>query len=373
MPVLIGSDADFNLRFVSGSVVGDLRYDSTLEVASQKAPGDTLGHQVLTDVEAKFTVPVAFGFDGFDRRLEDPLEDETQLLAGSQIGVQAVRQAVDIIGDPDFIDINLLAIPGIFASTVVDYSIDAITDRADAFYVADITGSNVTAVVQEVRGRGFDNNYTGIYYPGIKVFDDVNNRAVKVPASVAAVGVIAFTDRVAAPWFAPAGLNRAGLSPDTIGFNVLSMCDQLKAAERNSLYENRINPIARFPDVPQGVVWGQKTLQLKASALDRINVRRLLIRAKKLVASAVKFLVFEQNDATTQTEFRQLVNPILAEIQQKNGLEQFLVVMDETTNPPELVNRNIMAGKIFLIPTKTAEFISIDFIVSPSGASFEEA
>ena len=124
--------------------------------------------------------------------------------------------------------------------------------------------------------------------------------------------------------------------------------------------------------MPQGVVWGQKTLQLKASALDRINVRRLLIRAKKLIASAVKFLVFEPNDSTTQTSFRQLVNPILADIQQKQGLEKFLVVMDETTNPPELVNRNIMAGKVFLIPTKTAEFISIDFIVSPTGASFEE-
>ncbi len=371
-PKMTGSDAEFSLRYVSGSTLGELRYDTTLTTAVQKAPGDTLASTVLSPAEAQFTVPIAFGFDGFDRRLTDPLANESQLIAGSQIGTQALRQGVDVISDPDFIDINLLAIPGIHASKVVDYGIDAIIDRADAFYVIDVTGSTVDAITQEVKGRGFDNSYSGVYYPSIKVFDDVNNVAKTVPASVPAMGVMAFNDRVAAPWFAPAGLNRAGLSPDTIGFNVLSIADQLTAAERDKLYENRINPIARFPDVPQGVVWGQKTLQLGSSALDRINVRRLLIRSKKLIASAVKFLVFEPNDATTQTRFRQLVNPILADIQQKQGLEKFLVVMDESTNPPEVRDRNIMAGKIFLVPTKAAEFISIDFVVSPSGASFEE-
>lgn len=371
-PKMTGSDADFSLRFVSGSQLGDLRYDTTLPVSDQKAPGDTLASTVLSPAEAQFTVPIAFGFDGFDRRLENPLENESQLLDGSQIGVQALRQGIDVVSDPDFIDINLLAVPGIYSSKVVDYGIDAVTDRADVFYVIDITGSTVDAVVQEVKGRGFDSNYAGVYYPSIKVFDDVNNVAKTLPASIPALGAIAFNDRVSAQWFAPAGLNRAGLSPDTIGFNVLSITDQLTADERDSLYENRVNPIARFPDVPQGVIWGQKTLQLASSALDRINVRRLLIRAKKLVASAVKFLVFEPNDATTQTRFRQLVNPILADIQQKQGLERFLVVMDESTNPPEIVDRNIMAGKIFLVPTRAAEFISIDFIISPSGASFEE-
>jgi hypothetical protein len=372
-PKMTGSDADFSLRYVSGSTLGELRYDTALPVAAQKGPGEDLASTTLSPAEAQFTFPLAFGFDGFDRRLEDPLENESQLLAGTQIGVQALRQGVDVISDPDFIDINLLAIPGIYASRVVDYAIDAVVDRSDAFYVADITGSTVDAVVQEVKGRGFDNSYSAVYYPSIKVFDDLNNVSKTLPASIPAIGTIAFNDRVAAPWFAPAGLNRAGLSPDTIGFTVLSITDQLTAAERDKLYENRVNPIARFPDVPQGVVWGQKTLQLASSALDRINVRRLMIRAKKLVASAVKFLVFEPNDATTQTRFRQLVNPILADIQQKQGLEKFLVVMDESTNPPEVRDRNIMAGKIFLVPTKAAEFISIDFIISPSGASFEEA
>jgi phage tail sheath protein FI len=182
---------------------------------------------------------------------------------------------------------------------------------------------------------------------------------------------MAYSDRVAFPWFAPAGLNRGGLNRDSIGFDVLMPVERLTAENRDDLYENRINPIASFPG--QGhVIWGQKTLQLKSSALDRINVRRLMIKAKKLIASAVKFLVFEPNNAATQTRFRQLVNPILADIQQKQGLEHFRVVMDETTNTPDLIDRNIMAGKIFLVPTRAAEFISLDFVISPSGATFED-
>jgi hypothetical protein len=371
-PKMTGSDADFSLRFVSGSTLGVLKYNPSAAVAEQKQPGDTLSHTVLSPAEAQFTVPIAFGFDGFDRRLANPLNNESQLLAGSQIGVQALRQGIDVVSDPDFIDINLLAIPGIYASSVVDYGMDAMADRSDAFYAIDVSGSAVTAVVQNVRGRSFDNNYAGCYYPSVRVYDDLNNVVVTLPASIPAIGTIAYSDRVAAPWFAPAGLNRAGLSQDSIGFTVASITDQLNQSERDSLYENRINPIARFPDVPQGVIWGQKTLQLKSSALDRINVRRLLIRAKKLIASAVKYLVFEPNDPATQTRFRQLVNPLLADIQQKQGLEKFLVVMDESTNPSELRDRNMMAGKVYLVPTKAAEIISVDFIVSPSGASFEE-
>ena len=372
LPTMTGSDTDFTLTNVSGNSTSTALYNASNPAASQKSPGDTTSHTVLASDLAKFTIPVAFGFDGFDRRLSNPLDNEAQLATVTQLGTQALRQAVDIIKDPDFVDINLLAIPGIYSSRVVDYAITKISDRSDAFYVADVTGSTVTAVVSEVRGRGFDTSYAGMYYPSIKVFDDVNKVAKVVPASLAAVGAIAFNDRVSYPWFAPAGLNRAGLGRDTIGFDVLGVEDQLTQTERDTLYDARINPIARFPDVPQGVIWGQKNLQLKPSALDRINVRRLLIRAKKLIASTVKFLVFEPGNANTMTRFKQLVNPILADIQQKQGLDKFLVVMDEKTSPPELIDRNQLKGKIFLIPTRTAEAISIDFIVSRSGASFEE-
>lgn len=368
---MTGSDSDFSLTNVSGSATSNLVYNAS-NTDSRKSPGTTTSNTVLASDLAKFTVPVAFGFDGFDVRLANPIDNETQLASITQLGTQALRQAVDIIADPDFIDINMLAIPGVYSSRVVDYAVQQIQERADAFYVIDISGTTVSSVVQEVQGRGFDTNYASVYYPSVRVNDDVNGIVKTLPASIPAIGVIAFNDRVSYPWFAPAGLNRAGLSRDTIGFDVLSITDQLNADERDTLYENRINPIARFPDVPQGVVWGQKTLQLKSSALDRINVRRLLIRAKKLVASAVKFLVFEPNNPATQTRFRQLVNPILADIQQKQGLTQFKVVMDETTNTPDLIDRNVMAGKIFLVPTRTAEFISIDFVISKTGAQFSE-
>lgn len=371
LPSMTGSDADFSLALVSGSSLSTLLYNTSNPATSKKAPGDSTTHTTLEPALAKFTLPIAFGADGFDLRLANPLANESQLASISQLGTQALRQAVDIISDPDFIDINLLAIPGIYSSKVADYAVNKIENRSDAFYVMDVTGSTVSAVVQEVKGRGFDTNYAGVYFPGVSVYDEINDVVKNLPASIPAVGAIAYNDRVGYPWFAPAGLNRGGLSRDTVGFDVTNLYP-LNQTDRDKLYENRINPIARFPDVPGGVIWGQKTLQLKASALDRINVRRLLIKAKKVIASSVKFLVFEPNNATTQTRFKQLVNPILSDIQQKQGLEAFKVVCDASNNTPELIDRNQFNGKIFLIPTKSAEILTVDFIISPQGASFAE-
>jgi len=383
-PTMTSSDTAFSLRYVSGSsetaAPGDgaqgLRYLTTILAASQKQPGDTTSHTVLGPDVAKFSVPMAFGFDGWDRRIQDPLDNTTQLAAVTQIGVQALRLAVDILGDKDYISTNLITIPGIYSSKVVEYCIDKVEERADCFYIADLinhssSATTVAATVTEVKGRGFDTNYTGMYYPGIKVVDNVNNKIVELPSSVAAFGAMGYCDRISHPWMAPAGMNRGGLSSDTIGFTVTETMDRLTADERDDLYENRVNPIASFPG--EGIViWGQKTLQAKASALDRINVRRLLIKAKGLVSAATKQLVFEANNPSTWTRFKQMVNPILADIQQKNGLEAFKVVMDSSLNTPDIIDRNIMKGQIWLVPTRTAEFISLDFIISRSGVSFEE-
>jgi len=368
---MTGSDPDFSLTYVSGNSVSDFVYNGSSPIDNWKVPGTADDDTTLISTTAKFTLPIAFGFDGFDPRKTNPLDNEAELLTVSQLGTQAVRQAVDIISDPDFIDINMVCIPGLYSSRIVNYTITQVEARSDCFYVADISGSSVTAVVQNVQGLGFDSNYASVYYPGIKIYDDTNKKAKVLPASVAALGAIAYNDRVAYAWYAPAGLNRAGLNRDTIGFDVLRIEDQLTQADRDSLYENRINPIARFPDVP-AVIWGQKTLQLKNSSLDRINVRRLLIHAKKLIASAAKFLVFEPNNPATQTRFKQLVNPILADIQQKQGLERFLVVMDSSNNTAESIDRNVLVGQIFLVPTRATEFVQLSFIVSPTGASFSE-
>jgi phage tail sheath protein FI len=177
-------------------------------------------------------------------------------------------------------------------------------------------------------------------------------------------GVYAFNDKVAHPWFAPAGLNRGGVD------SAVQVERKLTHSNRDTLYESNVNPIATFPG--QGItVYGQKTLQKKASALDRINVRRLLIRVKKFVASTSKFLVFEQNSKATRSRFLNIVNPYLEQVQANSGLTAFRVVMDDSNNPPDVVDRNILYGQLFLQPTRTAEFIILDFTVQPTGATFE--
>jgi hypothetical protein len=186
-----------------------------------------------------------------------------------------------------------------------------------------------------------------------------------VPPSVALGGIYAFNDKVAHPWFAPAGLNRGGIDI------AIQAERKLTHGNRDDLYDAHINPIATFPG--QGVtVWGQKTLQKKASALDRVNVRRLLIKVKKFIASSSRFLVFEQNNSSTRRRFLNIVNPFLEQVQSNSGLTAFKVVMDETNNTPDVVDRNTLYGQIFVQPTRTAEFIVLDFTVQPTGATFPE-
>jgi phage tail sheath protein FI len=208
-----------------------------------------------------------------------------------------------------------------------------------------------------------DSNMAATYYPWVKTVDVNTNKLIAVPPSVLLPGVFAANDRVAAEWFAPAGLNRGGL------LGAVSVQNRLTQSEKDSLYENKVNPIVQFPG--QGiVVFGQKTLQDKPSALDRINVRRLLLTVRKYIASTSRYLVFEQNTATTRNRFLNIVNPYLESIQQRQGLYAFRVVMDDTNNTPDVIDRNIMKGSIFLQPTKTAEFIQIDFNILPTGAAF---
>jgi len=195
------------------------------------------------------------------------------------------------------------------------------------------------------------------------VLDTSRNKPIFVPPSVIVPAAIAASDRIGAEWFAPAGLNRGVLG------TVLEAKNRLTQAERDSLYENRVNPIATFPAT--GVcIWGQKTLQVRPTALDRINVRRLLITLKKFIASSSKYLVFEQNTLQTRIRFLNIVNPYLESVQQQQGLFAFRVVMDESNNTPDVIDRNQLVGAIYLQPTKTAEFIILDFNVLPTGATF---
>jgi phage tail sheath protein FI len=286
------------------------------------------------------------------------------------------KNAIDILSNPDEIDINMLVLPGVdYATTtnILDYASNMCLDRGDVFFVFDprelptatnfTSATDISSAVNTVAA--IDNNYAATYYPWVKINDVSINKPVWVPPSVVIPSVLAFNDKVAAEWYAPAGLNRGGLS------TVIDAFTRLTHDERDTLYEARINPIATFPGT--GVaVWGQKTLQAKPSALDRINVRRLLIAVKKYIASTTKYLVFEQNTAATRNRFLNIVNPYLESIQQRQGLYSFKVVMDESNNTPDVIDRNIMYGQIFLQPTKTAEFIVIDFNVLPTGAAFAQ-
>jgi phage tail sheath protein FI len=250
-------------------------------------------------------------------------------------------------------------------SAVTNHAITKIESRADALYIMDATamGDSIDTVKSTVKT--LDTNYAAVYYPWVQIVDRNTDRPVWVPPSVVLPGVISYTDQVAHEWFAPAGLNRGGLT------TVVQAKTRLTHAERDDLYENRINPIASFPG--QGVVvFGQKTLQSRPSALDRINVRRLLIALRKFIASTSRYLVFEQNSAATRNRFLNVVNPYLETVQQNSGLSAFRVVMDDSNNTPDVVDRNQLVGQIFIQPTRTAEFIVLDFVVQPTGATFPE-
>jgi len=325
----------------------------------------------------KFIVPFQGGFDGHKPNLQK--KTGTYIVAGntqgfdisstSAAGYTSYKKALDTVSNADEFDINMVVTPGVLHSlhsSITTYAKDVCEDRGDAFYVMDTVGidDNIATAVSTVQG--FDSNYTATYYPWVKVLDFDRNKPVWVPPSVVLPGVIAFNDRVSAEWFAPAGLNRGGLT------EVLEVKTRLTQTERDDLYEARINPIAVFPST--GVcVWGQKTLQGRPSALDRINVRRLLIAAKKFIASATRYLVFEQNTTQTRTRFLNIVNPYLESIQQRQGLYAFRVIMDESNNTPDIIDRNILYGQLYLQPARTAEFIILDFNIQNTGAAFPGA
>jgi phage tail sheath protein FI len=325
-------------------------------------------------VKRQFVLAFQGGYDGMNPTVTKALGTDitsanTQgfnCSTGITSGTTAYFKAINAVSNPDEYDINLVVTPGIIRSlhpSVTTKVIDMVEDRQDCFYIADFSEVDSDIADTTLQSNSVDSNYVATYYPWVKTIDNNNSKIMSVPPSVLMPGVFAANDRLAAEWFAPAGLNRGGIT------GAISVLNRLTHSERDTLYENKVNPIASFPG--QGIVaFGQKTLQDKASALDRINVRRLLITVKKFIASTSRYLLFEQNTTTTRNRFLNTVNPYFEAIQQRQGLYAFKVVMDETNNTPDVIDRNILAGQIFLQPAKTAEFIVIDFNILPTGASF---
>ena len=275
--------------------------------------------------------------------------------------------AIKLLKNTDDFRFNLITAPGVNYkdhSSTFNKFVELVEDRGDSFFIGDLVGHGETLSTVTLQTDNLNTSFAGSYWPWVKVRSSELSRDVFTPASTVMPGVYAFNDRVAAPWFAPAGLNRGGL-------NVSRAEVKLTSAMRDSLYDSRVNPIATFPR--NGVVaFGQKTLQKQASALDRINVRRLLINLKNFIGDTSKNLVFEQNTSNTRNRFLNVVNPFLESVQQRQGLFAFRVVMDESNNTPDVIDRNQLIGQVLLQPTKTAEFIILDFTILPTGATFGE-
>ena len=289
------------------------------------------------------------------------------LLLG-QTGNDAYLDAISLLGNADEYDINLLIAPGVDDNNhnnIVEHMLTTCEERGDMMTIVDPVpyGQALANAVTEAQGK--DSSYGAMYWPWVQIADSQTGRYIWVPQSAMMPGIYAFNDKVSAEWFAPAGLNRGGQEI------VVQAERKLAHSDRDTLYEGNVNPIATFPG--EGVVvWGQKTLQKKASALDRVNVRRLLINLKKFIASVSKYLIFENNTATTRNRFLSQVNPYMESVQQRQGLYAFKVVMDESNNTPDVIDRNIMKGDIFIQPAKAAEFIVIDFNIMPTGATFND-
>ena len=361
-------DGDINHLYKSGSEyllqTVNLGYElSTLDDAS-------------TISKRQFTVGFQGGFDGISPTIKAAKAGDSDWGSGNSQGFNmatstasgsvAYVKAINAVSNPDDFDINLVSVPGVVRrlhSYVFDKVVDMCEAREDAFFIGELSDYNDSIALATSEAQNVDSNYVGSYYPWVKTIDSRTNKLTTVPPSVLMPGIYAANDAIAAEWFAPAGLNRGGI------VGAVSVLNRLTHSERDTLYEGKINPIAQFPG--EGIVaFGQKTLQDRASALDRINVRRLLIKVKKYIASTSRYLVFEQNTATTRARFLNTVNPYLEGIQQRQGLYAFRVVMDESNNTPDVIDRNILAGQIYLQPTKTAEFIVLDFNILPTGASF---
>ena len=276
---------------------------------------------------------------------------------------------VNLFANQDDYRFNVILTPGLFASEgplgaiAVTSIITNTQNRGDSIYVSDLVpfSSSINTVTGQANAK--NTSYAASYWPWVQTIDPDSAQLIWVPASTMIGGVYAYNDSVSEPWFAPAGINRGGLG------SVVRAEKKLSQTNRDTLYSNKVNPIATFPGIGT-VVYGQKTLQTQASSLDRVNVRRLLIALKGYISQVAQNLVFEQNTIATRNSFLSQVNPYLETVQQRQGLYAFKVIMDDSNNTPDVIDRNQLVGQIYLQPTRTAEFIYLDFNVLPTGVTF---
>tara|TARA_Y100000592_G_scaffold101166_1_gene186277 strand:- start:1517 stop:4348 length:2832 start_codon:yes stop_codon:yes gene_type:complete len=345
----------------------------------------------LIDLNVKqFVMPLFGGFEGLDITEKEPFRnaivaDGTE---STNYLLYTVNKAIDSVADPEVAPANLMLIPGIHQAAITNRLINTCERRKDCLAIIDLQGDYVPAVestdtaatrrgsvqtaVSTLRGRNLNTSYACCFYPWVQITDNLNaSERVWIPSSVAGLGAMAQSEAKSEVWFAPAGFNRGGLGNlgGARGPRVVQARQRLDSSERDDLYEININPIATFPN--EGVViFGQKTLQVTPSALDRINVRRLLLFLKSKVNVISRNLLFDQNVSSTWARFTSQVEPLLSDVQARFGITEYKLVLDETTTTPDLIDRNIMYAKIFLKPARAIEYIVVDFIITRSGADF---
>jgi len=383
----------FSLDDVSGSAATGTGavYVSGSRVAGTSLTAVNSGYRgVLNAGYDSFTMPLFNGFDGFDVTEAEPLRNT--LMANSPTETtnyvyNTYKRAIDTCSDPEALVTDIIAVPGLTNNSLTNHLVRTCESRADALAIIDLAnvykpeaeGTATTKqsrytgtaanVASDVKTRGLNSSYGATYYPWVQIRDTVSDRVLFVPPSVVALGAMSYGQASQELWFAPAGFTRGGLSEGRGGVPVIGVTEKLTSKDRDTLYEANINPIASFP--AEGIViFGQKTLQFTPSALDRINVRRMMIFVKREISRIASRLLFDQNVEVTWSRFTGQVNPFLATVKSRLGLTDYRVILDKTTTTPDLVDRNIMYAKIFLKPARAIEFIAIDFTITDSGASF---
>tara|TARA_R110001583_G_scaffold51686_7_gene161193 strand:- start:1019 stop:3937 length:2919 start_codon:yes stop_codon:yes gene_type:complete len=337
----------------------------------------------------KFTMPLFGGFDGLDIKEVEPFRN-TKLDGGattSNYAYYTVKTAIDSIADPEEFEYNVATMPNLQDENLTTLLMQGCEERGDALAIIDLKGDyllssentndeasrrpNVDTTITNLRSRGLNSSYGCAFFPYVQIRDNINGAILDCPPSVVALGTFGSSQAASQLWFAPAGFNRGGLSTGAGGIPVVGVKQRLNSKDRDKLYTANINPIATFPS--EGiVVFGQKTLQITPSALDRINVRRLLIFLKKEISRIAATILFDPNVEVTWGRFRNAAESFLSSVKAGLGLSEYKIVLDSTTTTPDLIDRNALYAKIFLKPARAIEFIAIDFVITRTGAAFED-
>lgn len=395
--------SDYNPHIAYTAAATEAAYTFSLEHIAEDGSTGTYYHQTGTSPTViafddattgalvlgikQFAAPFFGGSDGVDIKVENPFNDDA--LTNTPYAKYSMEAAISQVADYYTSRYDLISIPGVTNSSIITSLVRQTEERGDALAIIDMTGiyvsavdndgaadvaGSVSAMVSTAEGGTVASSYAAAYYPNVRLADISSGRGsvLMAPPSVAGIGAIAKSEALSQPWFAPAGFTRGGLAPlgGTGGASVVGTLEHLSKADRDNLYNVNINPIARFPATGDTVIFGQKTLQPTDTALDRINVRRMMIHLKKRIGGIADQFLFEQGVKATYDSFKAQINPILLQVKNEFGITDYKVVLDETTTTPDLQDRNIMYAKVFVKPAKAIEYVVIDFVVTQSGVEF---